>query len=75
MNIYSDKLAHIQVVINCRYSIAQMCTWEDAHAGLGDVMSQNKMATIFNKIAVNHNHFIHIFSLFINWSRLSKFVF
>ena len=31
---YSDKLAHVQVVINCRYSIAQMCTWEDTHARL-----------------------------------------
>ena len=26
---YSDKLAHIQVVINCRYSVAQMCNCED----------------------------------------------
>ena len=23
------KLAHVQVVINCQYFIAQMCTWED----------------------------------------------
>ena len=29
MSIYSDKLAHLQVVINCPYSIAQMCTRED----------------------------------------------
>ena len=29
MSIYSDKLAHIQVVINCWYSVAQMCTRED----------------------------------------------
>ena len=29
MSIYSDKLAHVQVVINCRYSVAQMCTHED----------------------------------------------
>ena len=26
---YSDKLAHVQVVINCRYSVAQMRTHED----------------------------------------------
>ena len=32
MSIYSDKLAHIQVVINIRYSVAQMCTCEDALA-------------------------------------------
>ena len=24
-----DKFAHVQVVINCRYSIAQMCTRKD----------------------------------------------
>ena len=34
MSIYSDKLAHVQAVINCRYSVAQMCTWEDTHAHL-----------------------------------------
>ena len=34
MSIYSDKLAHVQVVINSRYSVAQMCTWEDTHARL-----------------------------------------
>ena len=27
---YSDELAHVQqVVINCRYSVVQMCTRED----------------------------------------------
>ena len=29
MSIYPDKLAHVQVVNNCRYSVAQMCTCED----------------------------------------------
>ena len=29
MSIYWDKLAHIQVFINCQYSIAQMYTRED----------------------------------------------
>ena len=29
MSVYSDKLAHEQVVIKCRYSAAQMCTRED----------------------------------------------
>ena len=32
MSIYSDKLAHVQVFINCRYSNAQMCTCEDTLA-------------------------------------------
>ena len=51
MFIYSDKLAHIQVVINSRYSIAQMYTCEDTLAhSLGapyidDVMSYNSLTT------------------------------
>ena len=32
MSIFSDKLAHVQVVINCPYSVAQMCTRADALA-------------------------------------------
>ena len=32
MSIYSDKLAHVQVVINRWYSAAQMCTREDKQA-------------------------------------------
>ena len=49
--VYSDKLAHVQVVINCQYSIAQMCTWEDTHARLfscailDDVMSHSEFTT------------------------------
>ena len=45
MSIYSDKLAHVQVVINCPYFVAQICTREDPLAlNLGvlyfdDVMS------------------------------------
>ena len=29
MSIYSDKLAHVEVVIKWRYSVAQMCTRKD----------------------------------------------
>ena len=32
MIIYSDKLAHLQVIINCRYSVAQICTRENTLA-------------------------------------------
>ena len=32
MSIYSNKIAHVQVDINCQYSIAQMPTREDALA-------------------------------------------
>ena len=34
MSLYSDKLAHVQVVTSCRYSVAQMCTREDTHTCL-----------------------------------------
>ena len=49
---YLDKLEHIQVVINCQYSVAQMCNWEDTlthYLGapyLDDVMSQNELTTM-----------------------------
>ena len=52
MSIFSDKLAHVQVVINCRYSIVQMYTHEDMFAhylgtpSLDDVMSHNELPTV-----------------------------
>ena len=51
MSIYSDKLAHIQVVINCRYSDTQFCTGEDGLAyisgvpSIDDFMSYNLLTT------------------------------
>ena len=54
MSIYPDKLAHVQVVNNCRYSVAQMCTREDMLAHyLGtpftdDVKRQNILITSIN---------------------------
>ena len=51
MSIYYDKLAHIQVVINCWYSVAQMCTREDMLAQylgepyLDDVISHKRAYT------------------------------
>ena len=51
MCIYLDKLAHVQVIINCRYSIAQMCTCEDTLSQnlgmpyLDDFMSHNELTT------------------------------
>ena len=45
---YSDKLAHEQIVINCRDSVAQMCPREDTFAHnlgspyLDDVMSSQQ---------------------------------
>ena len=51
---YSDKFAHVQVIINCRYSVAQMCILKDMLAQqlgvpcLDDVMSHNELTTIYN---------------------------
>ena len=60
MNIYSDKLAHVQVVFNCRYSVAKMCTREVALAHflgllcIDDVMSYNSLTTPCLFISANH---------------------
>ena len=49
---YSDKLSHVQVVINPWYSVAQMCTCEDALVyvsdapSIDDVMSYNLLTTL-----------------------------
>ena len=53
--------------INCRYSVAQMCTPEDTLAhilgalSLDDVMSHNELTTIYNvgilSVVQNPNHF------------------
>ena len=51
MSTYSDKLAHVQVVINCQYFVAQMCTREDMLAHylgalfIDDVMKYNTLIT------------------------------
>ena len=50
MSIYSDKLAHVQVVINCQYSIPQLCTREDK-------LAQNLGALYFSEVMsyIAHN--------------------
>ena len=51
MSIYSDKLAHIQLVINCRYSVAHLRSSEATLShNLGalhfdDVMSYKSLTT------------------------------
>ena len=51
MSIYSDKLTHVKVVINCPYSVAQFCTSKDRLAHIlgapfiDDVMSYNLLTT------------------------------
>ena len=47
-----SKLAHVQVVNNCQYFIAQMCTHEDMLAHylgtrfIGDIMRHNTLITL-----------------------------
>ena len=56
MSIYLDKLAHVQGIINCRYSAVQMCTSEDMLAyisgapSIDDVMSYNLLTTQLNQV-------------------------
>ena len=53
MSIYSEELAHVQVIINSRYSVAQMCTREDGLAyilgapSIDDAMSYNLLTTVW----------------------------
>ena len=55
MSIYSEKLAHVQVVINCRNSVAHLCTREEklAHNSgalyFDNVMSYYLLTTLYNK--------------------------
>ena len=55
MSINSDKLAHVQVVINFRNINAQLCTREDGLAyisgasSIDDVVSYNSLTTILFK--------------------------
>ena len=52
MSIYSDKLAHVQIVINSWFFAAQMCTCEDMLAHIlgalyiDDVMSYNSLTIL-----------------------------
>ena len=39
MSIYSDKLTHLQVVINCLYPVAQFCTGKDMLAHISGALS------------------------------------
>ena len=63
MSIYSDKLAHLQVVINCLYSVAQMCTREDtldhylSAPFIDDVMRHNKLITLIFSSVYEWNKF------------------
>ena len=65
MNIYSYKLAQVQVIINCQYFIAQMCTWEETYACLfkravlDDSMCQNELTTVHIIFASANGTFIN----------------
>ena len=73
MSIYSDKLSHVQVVINCRNTDAQMCTCEDVLAyisgvpSIDDVMSYNSLTTIQNRVCLKINKKILTMFLRLFW--------
>ena len=56
LGVYLDKLAQVQVVINCQYSVAQMCTREDTHncyldaPSIDDVLRQNTLIILHDLI-------------------------
>ena len=57
MSVYSDNLAHAQVVINCPYSVAHLCTSEAMLAyNLGalhfdNVVNYNSLTTLLPWVA------------------------
>ena len=62
MSFYSDKLAHVQVVNNCPYSIARMCTREDTLAYISGPLSIDEVMSYDS----------HTTLIFINESKLHK---
>ena len=53
MSIYSDKLAHVQVVINCWNTDAPMCTREDALALISGVPSIDDVVSFDDVMSCN----------------------
>ena len=55
------QVAHLQVIINCQYSIAQMCTLEDLLAhylgapSIDDVIRQDNAHNSTNALIVTNN--------------------
>ena len=78
--IYSENLAHVQVIINSPYAVAQMCTHEDALAYIlgapfiDDIMSYNSLITLYFKclfLSTSHkNAPSSLIYLLIQWSDL-----
>ena len=54
MSIFSEKLAHVQVIINCQHYVTQMSTREDTLAqclgmsSMDDDMSHNELTTMLS---------------------------
>ena len=82
MSNYLDKLGHVQVVINCRYSVAQLCTRKDALANnldtpyIDDIMSFNLLTTIEIHITYSHQlstvYLFAIISLRLTWELIKN---
>ena len=51
---YLYKLAHVQVVINCRFSVAQMCSCED---GLAYILGALSIDDVMNSLTTKSSNF------------------
>ena len=76
--VYLDKLAHIQVVINCWYSVAQLCTNDDGLAyilgapSIDDVMRYNLLTThvyFLQYVPALRSNFLAFWFLFLTWQK------
>ena len=53
MSIDLDKLAQVQVFINCRYSVAQMCIRKDMLAHYSDKLSHVQVVISHVQVIIN----------------------
>ena len=67
MSIYSDKLAHVQVIISCRYSVAQLCTREDRLA-----YKSGAPSILMTSWAITRSQHYAAMGLFINYVMLTE---
>ena len=57
MIIYSDKLTYVWIVINCQYSVAQMCTCEDR---LAHYLGAVYLDDLFGQISTHTGCYVYV---------------
>ena len=79
MSIYLDKLAHVQVVINCGYSVAQMWTCKDTLPHyLGALFTQQyaftncKLQHLFVLLQDPNQHWPYLEAALYSWSAVAE---